>query len=548
MNRVVTQLRTWWLLEAGVRLAWGAARWVAVVLSVLALFCAADWVYDRYADTPKWARALGLVFQLGLAAGLGYALVFRALLRAPSYDDLATRAERAIPAFDHRLVTALQLNRPGAQTRGMSPALIAEVTREAGDLAARHRLTALANFRPLALAAAVLAPVLIAVGVVLLANATLAGILLQRQLLSDAEIPRSVKLENVTPDVWPTGSEVEIRVRVSGEWTREQTGTVYVRPDGQPEDPYPLTFDREAADGTAEFVSKLPPSSIPFTFRARLKDGRTRTPARVDFEDPPQAKDIEAWQLLPTYLGKRPDGSSFERQSDGGLRGEVVDALPLSGIRVAARFTKKVVKAELVPIVRGAGNDERPGQPNRPIQVDLADDGRSCEWIFSTTMTTKEPLIGYRLDLTDERGFTNPAPIRRGVRMWVDQPPEVERLPESTRHPDPNDYYGGGDVQLYQIDMPLSPGGRVMVNWHARSPLGIGEVRLAYRVIPKGREPDSLHPRDDPGGRVFVRTAPLTLPKELRPKLPALGRFAPDLGLFERSFDGRDEWEAGEAG
>lgn len=130
--------------------------------------------------------------------------------------------------------------------------------------------------------------------------------------------------------------------------------------------------------------------------------------------------------------------------------------------------------------------------------------------------------------------------------MWVDQPPEVDRLPESTRHPDPNDYYGGGDAQLYQIDMPLSPNGRIMVNYHAHSEVGIGEVRLAYRIIPKGQERNSDHPRDDPNGRTFVRTPPLTFPQQLRGK--PMGRFIPDLGLFERSFDNRDEWESGDNG
>ena len=51
---------------------------------------------------------------------LGFAALFliRPIRRTPGYDDLATRAERAIPELGHRLVTALQLNRPGARTAG----------------------------------------------------------------------------------------------------------------------------------------------------------------------------------------------------------------------------------------------------------------------------------------------------------------------------------------------------------------------------------------------------------------------------------------------
>ena len=35
MNRVHQQLRTWWLMEAAVRFAWGLAQWLAVGLTVL---------------------------------------------------------------------------------------------------------------------------------------------------------------------------------------------------------------------------------------------------------------------------------------------------------------------------------------------------------------------------------------------------------------------------------------------------------------------------------------------------------------------------------
>src|SRR4051794_39288577 len=112
MNRVHQQLRTWWLMEAAVRLAWGVSRWLAAGLTVLALACLTDWIYDRYAETPLWLRMLMLVTQTALATALAFVFILRPMRRVPTYDDLATRAERAIPEFDHRLVTALQLNRP----------------------------------------------------------------------------------------------------------------------------------------------------------------------------------------------------------------------------------------------------------------------------------------------------------------------------------------------------------------------------------------------------------------------------------------------------
>jgi hypothetical protein len=554
MNLLLRQLRRWRFRERLVRLAFGGGGLVAVVLTVLGAACLADWLYDRYADVPFALRVLITGAQVALAAGLAYALILRPWVAAPPLDDLALQAEKAIPEFDHRLVTALQLNRPGAKTQGMSPALIAEVTREAGEMAARHNLTKLIDYRPVLWGLAVVAPAILAWGVFAAVNPTLAGVLLRRQALQSADIPRSVRLENATQDVWPTGAEVVIRYRVSGEWNEGMVGTAYVRPDGNPQDDYPLRYESTDADGSAVFAAKLPPSSVGFTFRARLGDGRTRSPGRVEFEPPPQVKDIEAWQLLPPYLGTRTasvEGKDvavpFERFQP---KGEVTGALPMSGLRVDATFNKKVVKAVLTPVLRGDGNKEVDGTPLAPSEV--GSDGTMAGWTFPT----QDKLIGYRIELTDGRGFTSPAPARRGVRMLPDEAPAVEFKRESTRNPDPAAFDGKGDPRVYEWDsMPIAfrptgsgegETGPMQIIYAARSELGVGKVNLAYRVVPKGLDPltlpesirDVQHPRQDPGGRVFTRL-PL---KRTVADVKKVGRFVPDLGLFEKSFAGLDRF------
>src|SRR5262245_37700852 len=197
MKAVLSQLRQWRFRERLIRFAWGGARALAVVLVVLGCACALDWFIDRYSgsktwrdvlrsswvlagvnplgvgETPYWFRALMTLGQLALAGGLVYYLVVRPWARTPPIDDLAPQAEKAFPAFDHRLVTAIQLNRPTADTRGMSRVLIAEVTREAGQIASRHNLLSLIDYRRLGMAAAWLLPVLAAWLVFFLANSSL---------------------------------------------------------------------------------------------------------------------------------------------------------------------------------------------------------------------------------------------------------------------------------------------------------------------------------------------------------------------------------------
>lgn len=589
MNHLLGQLQRWRLVERLIRLAWGGGRWIAIVGVLLAAACLTDWLADRYLgsetwrkarkaswvfapapsasaeerwfsdhlrlhyglripsaaivdDTPKWLRVGMTGGQLLLAAGLAYLLLIRPWLRTPPIDELAGQAEKAIPEFGHRLVTAVQLNREGARTQGMSKVLIEEVTREAGEMAAQHNLLKLVNYSRVILAVAVALPVVAGWGAFVAVKYDLAKVLLKRQLLLNVEIPRSIQLQNLSQEVWPTGAETEIRYKVTGEYDKEMVGRLRVEPDGQPEEYYDLKYDRDTDDGSgAYFTAKLPASSSDFSFSARLSSGRTRELGRIRFEAPPQAVELESWQLLPRFLGTRdgkPGGPPFERQNDGAKRGEIVEALPMSSVRIGAVFSKPVRKAVLIPIERGEGIREREMKELPPLA--MSDDRMAAEWKFPTT----EKMIGYRIDLVDDRGFVNAVPIRRNIRMLEDRPPVVTFMPETTRHPDPNDFEGQGDLRAYEWGdkLPLAEGGRIMVIYHARSEQGVSRANIRYRVFPKGVDmnayPEEIqkvqHPRDDPEAKVYARL----LLKPITADLKVVGNYVPDLGLFEKSWEG----------
>ncbi|MFO0823088.1 MAG: hypothetical protein U0792_08200 [Gemmataceae bacterium] len=598
MNAVLRQLHSWRLREVAIGLTWGVARWLAIAGVVLLLACGIDWTVDRYSGSESWRKAmrttrvlapsdplsvghtpyslrfLMTVGQLALTGALVYHFVLRPLRRTPRVDDLALRAEKAFPEFDHRLVTAIQLNRPSADTRGMSQHLIAEVTREAGELASKRNLLSLIDYGHAKWAVVVILPVLILWGVFAAIDTKLAAILLERQALLNVQIPREIQLHNMTQEVWPTGAEVTVRFRVSNarlaamdpdnvrsrQWVQERLGnsigTLVVVPivtqekdgktliESQPEEFYELTNEKDASGEPTEFFSvKLPPSSLDFSFQARLESGRTAEAGHVRFESPPQlAPDtpnrppLTAEQVLPAYLGTQPDGQPFFRKNDGWTRGEVIDALPRASIIIEALFNKPVVSARLTPIVR-EGLAER-DLPEIPPAV-MGTDKLSASFLLST----HPRLIGYRIDLKDARGFTNPTPIRRNVRMWEDRPPQVEFKPESTRNPNPKAPDGSMEnPKAFEVEMPLGPDGLINVIYTARSDLGIREVNLRYRVIPKGVQFDLYpeeyraiqHPRDDPNLLVYSR---LPLKRYvLDPKKPDPGPFISDLGLFMYSF------------
>ena len=136
MTSVLQQLNRWRLCERVIRLAWGLGRWFAIVATVLAVACLADWLIDRYAGSQTWAtcasrrgclprpiRSRLAKRRSGGSASRSPPLNWRWRQSSATccssargcghrpIDDFAVEAEKEYRAFDHRLVTAIQLNR-----------------------------------------------------------------------------------------------------------------------------------------------------------------------------------------------------------------------------------------------------------------------------------------------------------------------------------------------------------------------------------------------------------------------------------------------------
>lgn len=498
---LVNQLRSWQRREWLYRAVGGVARWLAFVGVVLAAACATDWLIDRTRDTPFGLRVAMTAGQVALDAAAAYLLVFR--LRVPALDALASRAEAALPEFGHRLVTAVQLNRAGARTEGMSPALIAQVTTEAEAMVARHRLPALADASHARTGLYVFAPVLLLAAVATAVNPPLVFALVARQALLPVEVPRSVRLASLTPEVWPSGDEVELRFEVTGPVPDDAAGVVRVHPEGQPAESFPLTLAGRGGDGSAVFAAKLPPSSANFTYRARLLDGRTKQPGSVRFEPRPVASEPEAFVILPRYVD--PDGKREYRRHQP--QGEVV-APADSEVEVRAGVSKPVAKASLVLYARDEKGKEYV-ESRRPMALS---EGRD-------TVSLRFPLpprpSAYRVEVEDEYGFANLHPPRRGISLAPDNPPMVRLLPEVLKDPKEE-----GPLDDFRVDwMQLRLGGQIQVGYEAASPIGLDRAFLVYRVR---------------SGEQWTAWTPLPLTPTAADEAK-VGRFVPELGLFEES-------------
>jgi hypothetical protein len=492
--------RLGWRLRATAA-TWGLARWLALVAAVLAVACFIDWRIDLRRDTP-WALRLVLTAAQGvLAAVAGALLIAIPLTRRRTAPELALWVEDRVPDLGHRLISAVELNRPDADTRGMSPALIAAVTREAEEQATAADWAALVDRRPWKWSGGVIGATVLVWGVFLLGWPALASALLARQLLADVEVPRSVALANQTREVWPSGEEVVIRYTATGPGVREDLeGEVVLQPEDQPAESYPLT-----PEGNGVFVAHVPIATADFLHRAYLADGRSRQPSKVHFKARPAVKRQDAWVQLPRYCGLRPDGQPYEQPQS---QAEIV-GLPGSAARLVVTWQEPVQEArvELLgrpwamvlghlgligpagPAERAAlvqaltaaeqtpspqGNEAGPEIVLRRVPLRLEEGGKLGEVRFD--LRTGES--GYQLIGVEENGFATVNPVRREITFIADEPPTVAWITE--RFADPNDPGKQEESEVEGSPVPL--GKTVRLAYTCADAFGLDRAQLRYRV------------------------------------------------------------------
>jgi len=454
--------------ELFLRLFWGAGRFIAVVLFALAIACLTDYTIDRTRETPYWLRVLLTGAQTLLALTIAYLVIWRPWRKLPTLDVFAADVEAKIPSFGHRLVSAIQLNRPDAETKGMSPSLIDDLTHEAEEIAERENFKKLADHRRLPWAVMLALPFIAMAGILYMLNPAIVSALVQRQALLDVEIPRDLSLVSDTKPIWPSGEPATIRIEAtskSGKIDPSLVGEVRVDPEGLPSDHYELKFVEEIAPGKAIFAVEVPKSSVKLSFRGWIGDGRMRKSEEIQFVPRPIVTRIDAWVRLPEFVGKRTDGSLYE---DNQPQGEI-NGFNGGTARVRLEASKDIQSATLVLY----------GRPdNSELEVPLQRISMSLEGnrIANSVFTVNRKVSAYRLEVVDEFGFVNHNPPRRNVAVLPDEAPYVTLLPEQF----PGDDLDATDADVEGIPIPL--GKTIRIGYYSRSPLGLAKSRLVYRV------------------------------------------------------------------
>jgi hypothetical protein len=512
MHRLISLRRR----ERGLRLLWGAARVLSVVLVLLGLCCLTDWLIDRATETPTSLRLALTGLQVVVAAVVVYFFLLRPLRHQPTDGELALWVERAEPQLRDRLISAVQLNRTGAMTQGMSADLIAQVTQEAEKQIAAVDFGKVIDRRRLGWSLLVLVPLALGCIVIALVCPTTMAALLVRQLGVDREVPRSLRLENETAETWPSGDAVELTIRAEGPaLSPELRGKVRISPEDLPAEEYPLEWQAGREDGSATYVARVPPSSVSFAYRAWLGDSRMGRPGQVHFEPRPALVEQRAWVVLPAYYGLRSNGEPYvAEQTKGDVAG-----LAGSQVLVLASVNKPITRATLEilgsAIPGGTESVTRtvsmkvsatPANSKGPARAEAAFDLRPGE-------------TAYRMRFEDRHGFTNRTMPRRGLAVLPDEPAQVVLLPE--RFTDPGQRGPLEDTEMEGIPVPVGKSFRVAYRCHSKVPLKEGQLR--YRVLSPGVEVK----QDEPAWQ----TLPLREVKES----PDAGRFDLNQGVFEKT-------------
>ncbi|MFT3882815.1 MAG: hypothetical protein QM703_24570 [Gemmatales bacterium] len=516
--------------ERKLRLVWGLARWVAVVIGLFLVCCGIDWWIDLWYDTPGIIRWLLRLVQIGVAGYLFYRWIIQPQQSGLSAYELVQWVEAQRPEYRHQLISAVQLNAEGANRKGMSESLISALTHEAEQKAQGTSFTTLLDHRRVKWSLGLILPVLLSALMIFIVAPATSTALLQRQFGSDVAIPRGLQLVPQSAPLWPSGEPVTLKFLASGNWSDKQKGTVEIVPEGQSAESYTLQYQEAGpTTGQAIFTATIPASSTPFSYRAWLYDGRTHEDGHVTFAPRPTLTAWEAWLLLPKYVGLRPDQQPYELPQPKG------DLKPVPGCmaRIAVTTQTPIVEAFaelLAPLAPDLGT--RLAFPIGPINASfLLEAQRTLGWtpagagpLFliervplklqpdglsaSAIVNLPGAVSAYRIVVTDKHGLSNRPIPRRAITFHLDELPVVTLLPE--RFTNPND--GPDDIDLEGMPIPLDRSLRI--GYIVRDDLALDSVTLRYRL------------NDGPWEQL-----PLTEVKTI----PAKGKFDVRTGAFDVS-------------
>ncbi|CAK9112555.1 Uncharacterized protein SCF082_LOCUS52179, partial [Durusdinium trenchii] len=404
------------------------------------LCCAAALAIDWTFDLPLLVRVSMLVSTaLVIVAGVAW-WIARPCLRSLSPIDLAALIENTEPAFQERLLTAVELSEPTA-TEGEqgSPVMRQWMVQQTVETIRDFDVDSAVDTREAMQRCGIGAAMLLGLILPFLIAGEAYGRLWTRVLNPWGNYDRVASLRIDVPDGDRTvakGSDVKlfaVAERVIGETPLPESIWLHFTPAGGQQERRRMDWNEEAQGYTTVF----PHLTQPLTFSMSAERARTRT-YQLDIAEPPEATRLIADVRPPAYTGLA------ARRFDGAV-GELT-VPEFSRVQLEVAFNHPVTSARLLWLDppaqdRSLANDvDIPAEHPKPIrtwngfdvyneiELSLSTDGLDATW---STDVARADLSGrYVLYAKDARGLETPAaPVRR-MTLVPDAAPEIAFLDE----------------------------------------------------------------------------------------------------------------------
>lgn len=396
----------------------------------------------------RWLLA-GTILAALVVASLG--LVVSRLLDDHRDDYFAALVEQSHPELNNRLINALQLGK--GNEMGVSPGLIAAIVDDAGrataDLEWDKSLDRRTLLRSTGLAAAA---VVFLIGYAIATPARfgngLARVLFPMGNIapytSTQVLDATVKPGNVRV---PEGSTVTIEARVAG--VVPARAAILREFEVGNSKTHPMFAGRETQD---RFTGVLPDVRTSFSYEVRAGDGRSRK-FQVTVVPRPKVAGLTLSASPPPY-------APGPARVANGFDGEIAN-LTGGSVKLGVKATKPLREASLIT--------------DRGETIAMAKStGDDRSWSAAFTLWSKdakgdvpssrvEAPTRYRVRLVDTEGFENEDPVWHAIASFADAPPSVA-------------------ITSPGRDLQVKPGTLLPLSVSSRDDLGLGEVRLVYRV------------------------------------------------------------------
>ena len=457
---------------------------LGTALAVGALWLAFAFLADWGLRVPRPVRILhGLAFVV-LVGVFVWRDLLRPMRRVPSRSGLALLVERRRPELRELLVSAVQFQeRPEAAPTGSGdPELVGLVLAEADRSAAALRPSGMLDDRPPRrrfLAGLVAGLVVVAFA---LARPDLASIFADRMLGGTRSWPQRTHLTLDVPGLGPGAVVERTEERILLRVARGTDLPVLVRAVGVVPGEVELHFEEERdlvlpGAGGGLFRTLLRSLQEDVRFYATGGDDRDGLP-RVEVEvlQPPDVEGLAMVVEPPAYSGL-PRTVQFDR-----------DVEVLAGSRVAVHVLP--FPPDATGIARLLPEDETIELASVPYPRDEAAAGPFVEGVEGVEGTegtegaeaeppaqglgfelVAERSVGFRIELVDDSGLSNPEPGLFRIRVVEDRPPDIALLSPA------------------RSDFEIVRGGAIPLRARAEDDFGL--VSMRFRVLPTTREEDA---------------------------------------------------------